>query len=41
MSPVYELLDFACGLLTAEGEIVAQMIGITLFTGTFGTRVRH
>ena len=41
MSPViYEVLDFACGLLTAEGELVAQMNGITLFTGTFGTQVQ-
>ncbi|WFS04372.1 hydantoinase B/oxoprolinase family protein [Rhizobium tumorigenes] len=41
MSPViYEVLDFACGLLTAEGELVAQMNGITLFTGTFGVQVK-
>ncbi|MEM8664474.1 MAG: hydantoinase B/oxoprolinase family protein [Pseudomonadota bacterium] len=41
MSPViYEVLDFACGILTPEGELVAQMNGITLFTGTFGTQVR-
>ncbi len=41
MSPViYEILDFACGLLTADGELVAQMNGITLFTGTFGFQVR-
>lgn len=41
MSPViYEILDFACGLLTAEGELIAQMNGITLFTGTFGFQVR-
>lgn len=41
MSPViYEVLDFACGLLTREGELVAQMNGITLFTGTFGTQVK-
>lgn len=41
MSPViYEVLDFACGVLTAQGELVAQMNGITLFTGTFGTQVR-
>ena len=41
MSPViYEVLDFACGILTAEGELVAQMNGITLFTGTFGAQVR-
>ncbi|NTJ09475.1 hydantoinase B/oxoprolinase family protein [Rhizobium lusitanum] len=41
MSPViYEVLDFACGLLTHAGELVAQMNGITLFTGTFGTQVK-
>lgn len=41
MSPViYEVLDFACGLLTHNGELVAQMNGITLFTGTFGTQVK-
>ncbi|MBB4952386.1 N-methylhydantoinase B [Agrobacterium vitis] len=41
MSPViYEVLDFACGLLTAKGELVAQMNGITLFTGTFGQQVK-
>jgi len=41
MSPViYEVLDFACGLLTADGELVAQMNGITLFTGTFGVQVK-
>ncbi|MEM6439624.1 MAG: hydantoinase B/oxoprolinase family protein [Pseudomonadota bacterium] len=41
MSPViYEVLDFACGILTASGELVAQMNGITLFTGTFGAQVQ-
>ena len=41
MSPViYEVLDFACGLLTRDGQLVAQMNGITLFTGTFGTQVK-
>jgi len=41
MSPViYEVLDFACGILTPQGELVAQMNGITLFTGTFGAQVR-
>ncbi len=41
MSPViYEVLDFACGILTPEGDLVAQMNGITLFTGTFGAQVR-
>ncbi|MCM2441773.1 hydantoinase B/oxoprolinase family protein [Agrobacterium vitis] len=41
MSPViYEVLDFACGVLTAKGELIAQMNGITLFTGTFGRQVK-
>ncbi len=42
MSPViYEILDFACGLCDAEGRLVAQGNGITLFTGTFSEQVRH
>lgn len=41
MSPVlYEVLDFACGLCDAEGELVVQTNGITLFTGTFAPQVR-
>ncbi len=41
MSPiVYEVLDFACGLTDAEGRVVAQTNGLTLFTGTFGPQVR-
>ncbi|MGX5777130.1 hydantoinase B/oxoprolinase family protein [Methylorubrum zatmanii] len=41
MSPViYEVLDFACGLCRADGALVAQANGITLFTGTFSTQVR-
>ena len=41
MSPViYEVLDFACGLCTAEMDLVAQTNGITLFTGTFGAQLR-
>jgi N-methylhydantoinase B len=41
MSPViYEVLDFACGVCNAEGELIAQTNGITLFTGTFATQVR-
>ena len=41
MSPVvYEVLDFACGLCDAAGDLVAQTNGITLFTGTFSTQVR-
>ncbi len=35
MSPViYEVLDFACGICNAQGELIAQTNGITLFTGT-------
>lgn len=42
MSPViYEVLDFACGICSADGELVAQTNGITLFTGTFSRQVRH
>jgi N-methylhydantoinase B len=41
MSPiVYEVLDFACGVTDAEGRVVAQTNGLTLFTGTFGPQVR-
>lgn len=41
MSPViYEVLDFACGICNADGELIAQTNGITLFTGTFATQVR-
>ena len=41
MSPVvYEVLDFACGICSLAGDLVAQTNGITLFTGTFGTQVR-
>ena len=41
MSPViYEVLDFACGLCGADGSLLAQTNGITLFTGTFTSQVR-
>jgi N-methylhydantoinase B len=41
MSPiVYEVLDFACGLTDADGRVIAQTNGLTLFTGTFGPQVR-
>jgi N-methylhydantoinase B len=41
MSPVvYEVLDFACGVCDAQGELVAQTNGITIFTGTFSRQVR-
>jgi len=41
MSPViYEVLDFACGICNAKGELVAQSNGITLFTGTFALQIR-
>lgn len=41
MSPViYEVLDFACGLCDADGSLIAQTNGITLFTGTFSAQVR-
>ena len=36
MSPViYEVLDFACGFCDADGQLVSQTNGITVFTGTF------
>jgi N-methylhydantoinase B len=41
MSPVvYEVLDFACGICDANGELIAQTNGITIFTGTFSRQVR-
>ena len=41
MSPViYEVLDFACGLCDARGQLIVQTNGITLFTGTFAPQVR-
>ncbi|NJK80278.1 MAG: hydantoinase B/oxoprolinase family protein [Chloroflexaceae bacterium] len=41
MSPiVYEVLDFACGLTDAEGQVIAQANGLTLFTGTFTLQVQ-
>ena len=40
MSPiVYEVLDFACGVTDADGQVVAQTNGLTLFTGTFRPQV--
>jgi N-methylhydantoinase B len=40
MSPViYEVLDFACGICDAHGDLVAQTNGITVFTGTFSRQV--
>jgi N-methylhydantoinase B len=40
MSPViYEVLDFACGICDAQGDLVAQTNGITVFTGTFSRQV--
>src|SRR3990170_3617911 len=41
MSPViYEVLDFACGVTDARGQLAAQTNGITVFTGTFGLQVQ-
>ncbi|MCZ6721035.1 MAG: hydantoinase B/oxoprolinase family protein [Proteobacteria bacterium] len=40
MSPViYEVLDFACGVCDAEGQLISQTNGITVFTGTFAIQV--
>lgn len=41
MSPViYEVLDFACGILDTKAQLIAQTNGITLFTGTFSFQLR-
>lgn len=41
MSPViYEILDFACGVCDAEGQLISQTNGITVFTGTFSAQVQ-
>lgn len=41
MSPiVYEVLDFACGITDANGQVIAQANGLCLFTGTFTLQVR-
>ena len=40
MSPViYEMLDFACGLCDARGQLLAQSNGVAVFTGTFNGHV--
>jgi len=40
MSPViYEVLDFACGICDADGQLISQTNGITVFTGIFATQV--
>ena len=41
MSPViYEVLDFACGVCDAEGQLISQTNGITVFTGTFAVQIK-
>lgn len=41
MSPiVYEVLDFACGITDAGGQVIAQANGLCIFTGTFTTQIR-
>jgi N-methylhydantoinase B len=41
MSPViYEVLDFACGICDADGLLIAQTNGITVFTGIFQTQIQ-
>ena len=41
MSPViYEILDFACGVCDADGHLISQTNGITVFTGTFSAQVQ-
>ena len=40
MSPViYEVLDFACGIVDAKAQVISQTNGITVFTGTFAGHV--
>ena len=42
MSPViYEVLDFACGIVDAEAQVISQTNGITVFTGTFAGHVNN
>ena len=42
MSPViYEVLDFACGVVDAEAQVISQTNGITVFTGTFAGHVKN
>ncbi len=41
MSPViYEVLDFACGICDADGLLIAQTNGITVFTGIFQKQIQ-
>ena len=41
MSPViYEVLDFACGVLDTKAQLIVQTNGITLFTGTFAFQLK-
>src|SRR4051794_14608371 len=37
---IYEVLDFAVGLTDAEGGLITQGNGVTLFLGTLGPGVR-
>lgn len=42
MSPViYEVLDYACGITDATGQVISQTNGITVFTGTFSGHVQN
>lgn len=42
MSPViYEVLDYACGITDAAGQVISQTNGITVFTGTFAGHVQN
>ncbi|MDA0230235.1 MAG: hydantoinase B/oxoprolinase family protein [Proteobacteria bacterium] len=41
MSPViYEVLDFACGILDTKAQLIVQTNGVTLFTGTFSFQLQ-
>ncbi|MFB0546827.1 MAG: hydantoinase B/oxoprolinase family protein, partial [Anaerolineae bacterium] len=38
---IYEVLDYACGLTDARGQLVAQGEGVTGFLGTLSSTVKH
>lgn len=42
MSPIiYEVLDYACGITDADGNVISQGNGVTLFIGVLTFSVRH
>ncbi|MCI0688557.1 MAG: hydantoinase B/oxoprolinase family protein, partial [Sporichthyaceae bacterium] len=38
---IYEVLDYACGLLDADGQVITQGNGVTGFLGVLNFAVRH